>query len=155
MIEKDSDKLLSTLVKDHSACVDFLDTILDACIVATITTFLFPTNHSIDKLQRDIGTTTHNFAGDSVVRLREIVTNYKFVSTMRQAPNERRNIELENMILFMQQALLLRVFHRAMRQGDSGRVVCCLPYFTSWFQDSKQYNYASETLRLMACLRRV
>src|SRR5436305_2538298 len=41
VLGRDGDKLRSTLVKDHSLCVDFLETILDGCLLAIICNRLF------------------------------------------------------------------------------------------------------------------
>ena len=42
-----------------------------------------------------------------------------------------------------------------MRNGDSGMVIDCLSYFTVWFQATKKYNYAFETIHLTACIKQL
>lgn len=154
-LERDGNKIRSTFVKDHNAYVDFLDTILDGCILATLCRSLFPTSKTTDIFAKNIGTKSLEDIDTAIKRLQSLMTDYSIVSYWRQLPVMSRNIYFENMLLFMQQALILRNFQQAIRQGDSGRVVHCLAYFTVWFQDTRNYNYAAETMRLMACLRRI
>jgi hypothetical protein len=72
---------------------------------------------------------------------------------MQNLPSELRDRMLKKQWLLIQQGLSLRSFNRAMREGDSGRVVSSLTYFTVFFQATSQNGYSQETLHLTACLR--
>ena len=155
VLGRDGDKLRSTLVKDHSLCVDFLETILDDCLLAIICNRLFQNCQSVDILAQNINTKFIDEITEALRSLQSGLSDFEAVSNMRLADIADRNLDLENMLLFVQQALIVRIFGQAMRQGDSGRAVNCISFFTVWFQDSGCFNYASETLRLLVCLRRL
>ena len=155
LLGRDGDKLRSTLAKDHSSCVDFLETVLDGCLLAIICNRLFPNCQSADVFAQNINTKSTEEITETLRSLQSGLSNFETVSNMRLADTADRNLDLENMLLFVQQALIVRIFGQAMRQGDSGRVVNCISFFTVWFQDSGCFNYASETLRLLVCLRRL
>jgi hypothetical protein len=107
----DGDKLRSTLAQDHSACVDFLDTILDGCIFATLCGRILTDRPSTDEFARQID----GFSKEEIDRvlrgLQQGFSNFRTVSVMREEEAAQRNIDLENMLLFMQHALVLRGFH--------------------------------------------
>src|SRR5579859_1971219 len=42
-----------------------------------------------------------------------------------------------------------------MRHGNSSRLLVSLSFMTVWFQGSRQHRYATETLHLTACLRKL
>ena len=155
VLGRDGNKLRSTLAKDHSTCVDFLETILDGCLLAIICNRLFPNCQSADILAENINTKSKDEIKETLCSLQSGLSNFETVSNMRLADIADRNLDLENMLLFVQQALIVRIFGQAMRKGDSGRVINCISFFTVWFQDSGCFNYASETLRLLICLRRL
>jgi hypothetical protein len=73
---------------------------------------------------------------------------------MKSATLEERDMVLENMTTFMQHGLTTRNFARSMREGDSGRLLASLSYYTVWFQASSQHKYAAETLHLSACIKK-
>jgi len=153
VLERDGERIRSTLAKDHNACADFLDTVLDGCLLATICRSLFPGCTTTTVFPNNIGTKTAETIDTELKKLHHFLSHFEMVAVMREEPLANRNVDLENMILFMQHALMLRSFYGAMRQGDSGRIMNCLVYFTVWFQDTGHFNYASETIRLTACLR--
>ena len=155
LLGRDGDKLRSTLAKDHSSCVDFLETVLDGCLLAIICNRLFPNCQSADVFAQNINTKSTDEITETLCSLQSGLSKFETVSNMRLADTADRNLDLENMLLFVQQALIVRIFGQAMRQGDSGRVINCISFFTVWFQDSGCFNYASGTLRLLVCLRRL
>jgi len=56
-------------------------------------------------------------------------------------------------MLFIQHGMMFRTLDRAIREGDSGRILMCLSYFVVWFQGTKNHNYANETMHLTACMK--
>lgn len=72
-----------------------------------------------------------------------------------QAENGGRDIALENAILFTRDMLVYRELGLACKQGDPGRLVPVIKYFTILFQGTRQFNYARETIHLVACLERI
>jgi hypothetical protein len=142
-------------VKDFNTCLDFFDTVLNGCLVGAISAYFFPTNNSTAQFEASLGTTSQSSLENAIQNLAKHLSDFDLVSRMRREPVEKRNFARENLLLFMQQGLMLRNLGLAMRQGDSGRMLNSLCYFTIWFQSTKNYKYASETLRLMASIKRL
>jgi len=67
----------------------------------------------------------------------------------------KRDLIHENVNLFIQHGLVLRNFDIAISDGDIGRALVSLSFFTIWFQNSNKHLYAAEMLRLTACIRKV
>jgi hypothetical protein len=57
------------------------------------------------------------------------------------------------MVNFLKHAMLLRTFHKAMKVGDTGLMMNALKFISVWFQGSDNHKYASECLRLIACIK--
>lgn len=142
-------------VKDFNTCLDFFDTVLNGCLVGAISAYFFPTNNSTAQFEASLGTMSQSSLENAIQNLAKYLSDFDLVSRMRREPVEKRNFARENLLLFMQQGLMLRNLGLAMRQGDSGRVLNSLCYFTVWFQSTKNYKYASEILRLMASIKRL
>lgn len=66
-----------------------------------------------------------------------------------------RDVALENAILFTRDMLVYRELQSSCKQGDPGRLIPTIKYFTILFQGTKQFNYARETIHLVACLERI
>ena len=135
-------------MKDFRSCQRFWDFVLDGYILASVAKrcgFTTVAEFVSGMGDTDITTAIETLAND-LVRFSE-------VARARQKPDEERDREYENHLLLLQHGLVLRNFVLAMRQGDSGRVLVSLSYFTVWFQATKKHNYASETMHLTACLK--
>jgi hypothetical protein len=143
-------------VKDFNICFDFFNIVLDGCILAAVSGLCFPKVETIGQLQTCVGSVLQpeNMLA-AITALSETLSDYRTVSSMRRAEVPNRDIGAENLLLFLQEGLMLRHLTLAMRQGDSGRIINALSYFTVWFQGTAARNYAEETLRLTACLRKL
>jgi hypothetical protein len=141
-----SDKKL----KDFNTAFDFFNIVLDGCILAASSTF-FECDSTAD-FENILKTERHEHLQEAIEKLSYYLSNFVLVSGMR-SKQIGRDIANENMLLFIQQGLMLRHFHLAMRQGDSGRMLNSLIYFTVWFQATTNYNYARVSLRLFANIR--
>lgn len=144
-------------VKDFNTCFDFFNIVLNGCILAAVSTRLcFPKVETIGQLQASVGSVLRPESMlAAITALSETLSDYRTVSSMRCAEVPNRDIGAENLLLFLQEGLMLRHLTLAMRQGDSGRIINALSYFTVWFQGTAARNYAEETLRLTACLRKL
>jgi len=135
-------------IKDFRGCDDFLQTVLDgyilgylahSCGESNAATFL--TNMSSEKVQR------------SITELSKRLLDFTSTTDLLSQPPEHRDRPAENLWLFLQHAMMYRFLVTAMRQGDPGRVIACLHYFTIWLQASNQHLYAAECLHLSACIK--
>ena len=142
-----------TNVKDFRACQDLFDTILDGFIVAFLVDYCG--FDSVSELTSNLEQMGSDHLASAVEKLADLLNDYSAVTKMRKLSPEYRDQQYENLILFMQQGLVLRNFAIAMRNGDSGMVIDCLSYFTVWFQATKKYNYAFETIHLTACIKQL
>jgi hypothetical protein len=140
-------------VKDYRAAEDFFNLVLDAYIIATLSDCHFPGQQNIEHFAARLPSLSDDTIKEGIEKTAIYLSNFGVVSKMRKRSN--RDVVEENVVLFLQQGLVFRNALLAMRQGDSGRVVNSLIYFTAWFQGSGKFNYASETLRLVACLRKL
>ena len=144
------------LVKDFNACFDFFDSVLDGCMLAAISQYCFHDVTTTNHLRAVIGTVLPaERLMAAVTTVSDMLSDFHRVSLMRERGDQDRDVGGENLLLFMQEGLMLRHLSLAIRQGDSGRVVNALSYFTIWFQGTPSHKYAAETLRLTACLRKI
>jgi len=134
------------LVKDFNRCFDFFNLVLDGCILAAVFRLCPIDIGSILQPERLIA---------AVTDLSHELSDYSAVSSMRCREGQDRDVGEENLLLFVQEGLMLRHLSLAIHQGDSGRVINALSYFTVWFQGTGAHNYGAETLRLTACLRKL
>jgi hypothetical protein len=139
------------IVKDYCACNDLFELVLDSYILAAFTQAceFADTNDFLVNLNK-----IPTKLSDAISKLAEHLAKFQLISQMQKVPLADRDLPLENMTLFMQHGLAMRNFKRAMREGDSGRCLASLSYFTVWFQASKQYQYAAETMHLTVCLKK-
>jgi hypothetical protein len=142
-----------TNVKDFRACMDLFDIILDGYIIAFIAEYCGIDN--VPVLLSSLDQLGSEKLADAIENLTSLLNDFSLVSQMRKRDSESRDEQYENVILFMQQGLVLRSFALAMRTGDSGMVIECLSYFTVWFQATNKVNYASETIHLTACIKKL
>jgi hypothetical protein len=101
------------------------------------------------------GLAGHDNLAQTIADMSSDLAKFSRVSGYRDKPDGQRDLPNENHWLILQHGLVLRNFALAMRQGDSGRVRVSLSYFTVWFQASGKFNYATETMHLTACLKRL
>jgi hypothetical protein len=135
-------------IKDFRGCDEFLQTVLDGYILGYLanscdesTTASFLANISSEKAQR------------SIIGLSKRLLDFTTTTELLCQLPELRDRPSENLWLFMQHAMMYRFLVTAMRQGDPGRVINCLHYFTIWLQASNQHLYAAECLHLSACIK--
>ena len=134
-------------VKDFNACLDLFETVLDGCLLAALcTAYGYKT---LDDFSEKFGVSTEKNLDD----LAKTLMRFELVDVNRQ--QGRNDTAHDNLILFLQHGLILRNFSEAMKSGDPERSLASLSFFTFWFQNSGQYRYAEECLRITACLRKV
>lgn len=139
------------LVKDFRACQMLWDTILDGYIIAAMVARGFDSIESW--LANGIG--RPELLKDAIETLSDELGALDTVESMRKNDFEGRDRTHENFLLCLQQGLVLRNFVRAMREGDSGRVLVSLSFFTVWFQATTKHNYRNETIHLSATLKKL
>jgi hypothetical protein len=142
------------LVKDFRACQMLWDTILDGYIIAAMVARGF---NSIESFLAD-GIRHPQLLKDAIETLSDELGNLDTVETLRKSDIGDiggRDRAHENFLLCLQQGLVLRNYVKAMREGDSGRVLVSLSFFTVWFQATSKHNYRLETIHLSATLKRL
>jgi hypothetical protein len=78
------------------------------------------------------------------------------VSRMRRLPLPQRDVPLENIMLFLYYALLLREFGHAIKRGDVGSVVNILAHWMVIFRGTgKMPKYADALFYLLVSLKRM
>jgi hypothetical protein len=137
-------------VKDFRSCNDFFHTVLGGYILCALAD-----RCRVQKLDRFIEycSTNPEKVRQEVFELTEYLFDFERLTQQRRSPSEERDRPHENWIMFMQHGLMYRFLETAMCQGDPGRVLVCLKYFTIWLQGSEQTLYAAEMIHLTACLR--
>jgi hypothetical protein len=141
----DSKKHKKGRVKDFRACSQLFSAVLEAHILAVVGTQLRVSSvHALCKALEEKN--WHN----TIRKLKKKYSDLTMVGQGRQEGAER-DVVHENAVLFLQHGLMYRDFCIAIRRGDSGRVRHCLQFFTTWFQATTLYNYANETIHMLAC----
>lgn len=136
-------------VKNFRACEDLFETVLDGYVLASIIKTCGSNSPS--------GFLTHSAQSPetlaaAIEALAKHLATFTHGAIMQEQPSDRRDHATESMTLFMQQGLTMRNFKRAMHDGDSGRALASLSYYTIWFHGSSHHKYAMETMHLTACL---
>jgi len=136
----------SANVKNFNACMDFFNIVLDGCILAEFANACGA--KSVQELSQ-------RFSQIDIKERIDVIAKFlvKFDQVDKNRNKNLQDSAHDNLILFLQHGLTLRNFSKAIRGGDPGRYLASLSYFTVWFQGSRQYNYAAETLHLTACLK--
>lgn len=139
------------MVKDFRSCEDLFELVLDGYLVAALANACEFTDP--DNLLLEVSKDPDRISG-AIKSLAKYFSQFNEVSRMQQSPPEARDRPFENINMFIQHRLVMRNFKRGMREGDSGRCLASLSYYTVWFQASNQYQYAAETIHLTACLKK-
>jgi hypothetical protein len=137
------------LVKDFRACFELFGQIVDGYllgILAKRSGWEKGTIGALFESNLDLRGTIDDIAKD--------LANFKQTDDRRTDTAPRDN-SFDNVILFLQHGLVLRNMHHAMAHGDVGRLLMSFRHLTCWFQSSRQFNYAHETIHLTACLTKI
>jgi hypothetical protein len=140
-------------VKDFRECGEFINILCNGYILAALSQR--SGYETVDQFVKALPDMSAEALSEAIDGLASFLGNFNFVSCQREKPEEQRDMQNENYILFMQQALVLRNFAVAMRSGDPGMLRVSLAFFTLWFQSSTKHKYARETLHLAACLSKL
>lgn len=154
-IKRDKQKLWSRqkeIVRDFRQTQAFFDIVLDGNIIAELASLCGFEN--MKDFISGIEAINPDLLKDSIEALADKISDFTLIAERRNAGNpDEQDHAYQSHILLMQHGLILRNLALAMRQGDSGRVLISLTYLTLWFQASDKFNYANETIHLMACLK--
>jgi len=143
-------------VKDYNACKDLFDIILKGCLLAVNSTSRNLNATILPKLENVLPHLNQTDLEAVAQNLATLLADFSTVSKLRDAASSTpRNRPYENLLLFIQHGMMLRILGEAIREGDSGRILMCISYFVVWFQGTSSSNYAKETMRLTACIRRL
>ena len=148
-------------VKDFRASFDFVNLVLDGYLLAALANALLSDSsaqeRTVDNLEKVLPDLLQTDRIEN--NIRELA---KFFSRMdrvgekyRLQKDANRDLVNENVILFVQHVLVLRNFDVAISDGDIGRALVSISYFTVWLQNSNKHLYALEMLRLTASLRKI
>jgi hypothetical protein len=78
------------------------------------------------------------------------------VSELRRLPSNKRDVPLENIILFNRDALILREYGDAIKRGDVGSILNVLSYWMVMFRGTgKMPKYADALFYLLARLKQM
>jgi hypothetical protein len=143
------------LVKEFRQAFNFFDMVLEGHILTALSKHCAPDIKDINDFAICIKKMPSETLIDGIKNLAKSLADFSNISRERGKPLETRDVANENVQLLMQHGLIFRNFDHAIRRGDSGRALASVSFFTMWFQDTKKTNYALETLRLQACLKRV
>ena len=136
------------LVKDFRACYELFGQIVDGYLLGWLAKRCGWEKGSIAL----IFDSQPAIIREKIESLAEELANFKQTHTRRHADPCARD---ENTILFLQHGLILRNLHHAMANSDVRRLLMSFRHTTCWFQSSRQYNYAQETIHLTACLEKI
>ena len=139
-------------VKNYRACEDLFETVLDGYIVGALTKSRGYTD-TAEFLSSATKDKQPELLSDAIKALATHLASMNLPAMLQGKPKEERDRALESMTLFMQHGLTMRNFKMAMRDGDSGRALASLSYYTLWFHGSSHRKYAMETMHLTACLK--
>lgn len=156
-IRRDKQKIWNRqkeIVREFRQSQSFFDIVLDGHLVAAIAHLCgYP---DVTTFADGLAEMDADLLKKSIEELAKTATDFAKVKNDRlTTEKEQRDLGYEKHLLFMQHGLVLRNLALAMRDGDSGRVLVSLGYLTVWFQATDKFNYAYETLHMMACVRRL
>jgi hypothetical protein len=144
-------------VKDFRECAQFIDIICNGYIIAALAKRCgFEGSRATEQFVHalpEISSDALSAAIDDLVD--SLSASFNSVGNERAKAEAMRDMQHENYLIFMQQALVLRNFGLSMRRGDPGMLLVSFAYFTLWFQSSSKHKYARETVHLTACLAKI
>jgi hypothetical protein len=144
-----------SLVRDFRQALDYFDTILEGHILTALSKYCAPDVKDLE----DFAIRCNKLPAETLINgindLAKSLADFSQIARERAQPREARDIANENIRLLMQHGLVFRNFDHAIRRGDSGRALGSVSFFKMWFQDTNKTNYAVESLRLQACLKKV
>jgi hypothetical protein len=105
-------------VKDFRGCLDLVDTVLDGYIIAFIAEYCHFRN--VKELLDNLECIAPKTMAGALEELNAIIRDHTLVTRMRQKQPTERDMQYEDLLLFIQSGLILRSFGKAMRIGDSG-----------------------------------
>lgn len=79
---------------------------------------------------------------EDVLRIVEGMLEYSHVAVMRSEPEDKRDVVMENLLLFVCTGLEIRSFYKAMRSGDVGALEYIMQLWGVQFVGSRQHNYS-------------
>jgi hypothetical protein len=147
-----------TKVKDYNQCLDFIDTVLDGYMLSAICEEFCPGQPgNVDQLRLRLPYIDSQTVEAKLMNLAKKFSCYGEVDSVRAAPSVQmaRDECYSNYFLFMQHALTMKLFLRAMKKGDSGLMMNAFSILSIYFQASESTLYARECLRLTADLREI
>ena len=148
----------ATKVKDFNQCLDLIDTVLDGYILSAICEEFCKSPSNVDQLRAALPRISAAQVKQKLSDLAAKFSTYGSIESVRPAHGSdelERDPCYANYFLFMQHALTMRLFLRAMRKGDSGLMMHVFSILTVYFQGSTSHQYAMECLRLTADLREI
>ena len=140
-------------VKNFRASRDTFFMVLKGYIFASVGTEINHNCKDFSQYTESLQNLSQSKLSDAIEKVIDYCSDFQYVDKMRDAPDEERDVDRENMILFMQHGLVLRVFDQAVRTGDSGLMCSAISFFTVWLQGTGSANYKCGLLRLTAQLR--
>jgi hypothetical protein len=140
-------------VKDFHASRDALYIVLKGYVLASVGTALDKDCSNLTEYSAIMDSISRSRLTKAIEHVAEYCCDFQYVHKRRSEANDKRNPDRENMILFLQHGLILRVFDQAVRAGDSGLMCAAISFFTVWLQGTGSANYKCGLLRLTAQLR--
>ena len=98
----------------------------------------------------------HKEVHDVAKKIQVELCSPRRVSQMRRSPMLQRDVPLENIMLFLYYALMLREFGHAIKRGDVGSVINILAHRMVMFRGTgKMPKYADALFHLLVSLKRM
>jgi Family of unknown function (DUF6589) len=137
------------LVKDFSACFELISQIVDRYLLEILAKCSSWEKGAIEasfESNLDIHRTIEAIAVD--------LMNFKQTDARRMDTTPRDH-SFDNTILLLQHSLVLCNIHHAMAHDNVGQLLMSFRHLTCWFQSSRQFNYAQETIYLIVYLAKI
>lgn len=110
-----------------------------------------------DTLQGWVNTVkTYTEVSDVARKVHSMLCSARRVSELRNLPTIKRDVPLENIILFNRDALFLRIFKFAIKRGDVGQVTNVLAHWMVMFRGTgKMPKYADALFHVIVSLKQM
>ena len=147
--------------KDFNGCLSFINDVLDAHVLSACFTAVGV--HTLDGLAARIhdGANWTELVEHIAHRLYTPALVHGWRCDLKNDDAEipirdgRRDLPLENAMLFMRDMLVFRDYESAVKDGDTGRIEKALDYWCILFQGTSLKNYPNEMVHLILCLRKL